>query len=236
MAEDLTGTKFGRMTLLRRTYRVLRSGRKLVAYDCRCDCGVQKTVPAQALRDGRIKSCGCYASEALAKRNIERTGWGYGIAKGKSQTAEYSVWYSMRSRCDPKNALTFPVYAGKGISVCERWLRGEDGLNGFECFLADMGKRPSRKHEIDRIDSDGNYEPANCRWLPSYQNKLNQRRIHTATINGVTKTVVEHAKDRGFDPQQAYRRYKAGYRGEDIFDYRQAARRNLARANRKMKA
>lgn len=86
-----------------------------------------------------------------------------------SRTVEYRTWFHMRERCNDPNYPRYADYGGRGIKVCARWAK-------FENFFADMGRRPSPKHSIDRIDNDGDYEPSNCRWATAAQQMSNQRR------------------------------------------------------------
>lgn len=82
------------------------------------------------------------------------------------RTPEYCIWIGMRCRCRNKNDKD---YGGRGIKVCKRW-------DAFENFLADMGKRPSPLHSIDRIRVNGNYTPSNCKWSTPKEQANNQRR------------------------------------------------------------
>lgn len=84
---------------------------------------------------------------------------------------EYNSWLAMRHRCRNPKVTAFKNYGGRGITVCDRW------HDSFADFLADMGKRPTLGHTLDRIDNDGNYEPGNCRWATWDVQSKNRRTL-----------------------------------------------------------
>lgn len=116
-------------------------------------------------------------SARIAAGGAKRTGANAGLYKhggmlNRKPSPEYNSWRGMRERClDPKSK-SYPRYGGRGISVCDRWL----GADGFANFLADMGLKPTPEHSIDRLDPNGNYEPANCRWATKQQQASENRR------------------------------------------------------------
>jgi len=162
---DLSGRRFGKIKVL---FRSGTSINKKPIFKVVCDCGVSKDVVGSGLLIGHIVSCGCSK----------------GFKHGLSKTKEYRVWAGMLSRCRDKNLKIYPLYGGRGIKVCDRWLE-------FSNFMLDMGERPSDKHSIDRVDVNGNYEPNNCRWADRETQDNNKRSNVYLTMNGVTKTMKQ---------------------------------------------
>jgi hypothetical protein len=128
----------------------------------------------------------------------------HGESRHDTPTAEYGVWLDMRKRCRNQSHRSFKYYGGKGIKVCERW-------QTYENFLADMGRRPSPKHSIERRDSNGDYEPNNCRWATKSEQMRNTSYNRMLTLDGVTLCVVEWAERLGISVNTIRKRVYAGY-------------------------
>lgn len=158
--EDLTGRKFGRLTVLSRAESTTRR----IKWNCRCDCGTEKVVSGENLRSGHTKSCGCI----LAERNQERFGTKENV-RGMSNTPLYKCWSAMKARCSNPNLPGYKDYGGRGIKVCDRW------KEGFSNFYEDMGEGYAHGLQLDRIDVNGDYEPSNCRWVTPTVNARNKR-------------------------------------------------------------
>lgn len=167
---NYTGKKFGKFTILqdlgkrldgiyvdKRSNNPCKHYTRFVAVVC--ECGHMQTMRLFYLTAGYTNGCrGC----AKAKHRLSRT-------------PEYHAWNAMIHRCTNEKYNNYKYYGGRGIKVCKKW------NNSFENFLADMGKRPSSKHSLDRINNDGNYEPSNCRWATKKQQMSNQQRTSKKT-------------------------------------------------------
>lgn len=177
--QNLLGQRFGRLVVIAESEQ--RTASRGMMWVCRCDCGREKTISAEALVKGVTVSCGCYNKEVNSGRAIHEHNRRIGGRSKKSPT--YISWEKMLSRCYRKTDSAYKWYGEKGISVCERW-------HSFKYFLEDMGERP-KNATIDRINSNGNYEPSNCRWADSKTQANNTARNVRYEYKGEMKTISE---------------------------------------------
>lgn len=189
--EELTGKRFGRMTVIRQTDRP--PGKLHNRYWlCRCDCGNEKVYCTGEINRGAIVSCGCYHREMASKRAYEQH-----LTHGKTGTRLYGIWNAMKDRCSNPNCKTFHLYGGRGIKVCEEW---KHSFEAFSEWAVLNGYDPSKKRgecTVDRIDVNGNYCPENCRIVSQKEQCKNKRSNRMITYNGETKTMTEWAEQYG---------------------------------------
>lgn len=190
---DLTGRRFGRWMVRERAENI-GLGR---AWVCVCDCGIIRNVEQRHLVAGASASCGCLSNERHAALMAQRN-----KTHGLSKRPEYCIWKEMLRRCrDPKRP-GYENYGGRGIKVCPEWEKS------FEAFFSHIGPRPAPNLSLDRIHNDGNYEPGNVRWATRRTQRLNSRRIHPITIDGVTRTMTEWCKVNGISYEKAKNRIR----------------------------
>jgi hypothetical protein len=114
-----------------------------------------------------------------------------GHARKGNRTSEYRTWQKMNQRCYYSKQRGYHLYGGRGITVCDRW------RHSFLAFLVDMGPKPCPSASIDRIDNDGNYEPANCRWASAMEQMVNSRRARAISHGGETHSIRGWARRLG---------------------------------------
>ena len=185
---NLQGFRFGSLT-------VLQLGEKQRPMNgawwlCLCDCGTQKNIPATDMVQGKINSCGCEHAERIGNANITH---------GKSKSRTYKLWMAMRNRCDRVNQ----DYSCRGIVYDERW-------KSFENFLEDMGEAPEGL-SLDRIDCNGNYHKANCRWATRVEQANNTRANVFIEWDGKKQTVAQWAKELGMKTDKLRSRLRYGW-------------------------
>lgn len=177
---DLTGQRFGRLTVLNRAPD-FGSGRKRVTmWRCQCDCGKTIDVRAHALRNGHTRSCGCLVPESHVRTH------------GDSSSRLHRIWSAMKQRCKNPKSSAFDCYGGRGIRVCPEW---DESYESFQVWAIANGYRDDLT--IDRIDVNGNYCPENCRWVDMPTQSNNRRSSARLEYNGESHTIREWAEITG---------------------------------------
>jgi hypothetical protein len=121
-----------------------------------------------------------------------------------SGTPEYAAWSHMIQRCQNPRTPFYENYGGRGIKVCREWTT-------FDQFYADMGRRPTPQHSLDRIDNNGHYNPENCRWADARIQQNNRGNCHYLTFNGITQSTTEWEREMGFGRNTIQGRLQRGW-------------------------
>lgn len=197
-----SGDVFSRWTVVGKAPPYISpKGRISCVWFCICRCQTRKPVRAAHLRSGKSQSCGCLSDEVRPHNNRRH---------GRSSSAEYNIWNAMRSRCYNPKQKHFLNYGGRGITVCDRWRFGEDGMSGFECFIADMGLRPAKHLSIERINNDGPYAKNNCKWADKLTQIANRRVTVWVTYKGERMPLHQAARAAGLNPRTVETRRHIG--------------------------
>ena len=185
--------RFGKLVCLEPRGQDLRG---CFLWSFKCDCGTVKVIRGNHVFHGKIVSCSCEAA-ARCSRNFK--------SHGLTETDEYHSWCSMKGRCHNPSNKKYPSYGGRGITLCDRW------MDSFENFLADMGKRPTPRHSIDRINNDLGYSPENCRWATAKEQSLNTRRNVFIEFDGKRLTCSQWEEVTGINRACIAKRIKRGW-------------------------
>lgn len=159
---DLTGKRFGMLVVK----KMIPGNKSRVSCECMCDCGNTTTCSSTNLMQGKTTSCGCYKEEVTKIANYKH---------GESHTRLYSVWQGMRERCYNKNHISYELYGGRGIKVCDEW---NNSYVAFKEWAENNGYDWSAKRgdcTLDRIDVNGSYSPDNCRFVDMLVQSNNRR-------------------------------------------------------------
>jgi len=203
LKNDLTGKRFGRLTVIGRSLDAERSySGRTICYTCRCDCGNECDVSYPQLVTGKTQSCGCLWLEVVKELF---TKW-----KTPEDRSIIQHFNGMKQRCYDKNYPDYFRWGGRGIYICDEWL--EDPRKFVEWSKAN-GYKPGLS--IDRYpDNDGPYAPWNCRWCDKFAQANNTRSNVYVDIDGVRHTIAEWARLSELDYDMLYHKLRKGY---DLF-------------------
>lgn len=178
------GAKFGMLTII--SIGQSQGKKNRTRYICECQCGNRRLIRADSLKSGHTISCGCLSAQRLIEGRTKH---------GRHKSRIYCIWQSMKRRC---NDPSFRNYGEKGIKVCARW-------ENFANFAVDMGDPPIGL-SIDRINSNGDYEPNNCRWATPAEQMRNTRRNIWIDWNGERLVLTDWANKLNIKVDTLYSR------------------------------
>lgn len=178
LKENLVGLRFTRLVVNEFAYKDDHSNNY---WKCVCDCGAEITVAQSSLRRTLTQSCGCLQKERARESNSTHR---------MSNTSEYRIWCGIIQRTSNVKEVLYEYYGGRGIKVCERWLRS------FENFYEDMGPRPGPEYSIERINNERNYCPENCKWSTDVEQNRNRRSNVMITFEDKTMCMTDWAEEK----------------------------------------
>lgn len=191
-AKDKTGMRFGKLVVVRRDHT--RNG---TFWLCQCDCGSTTSAPSGHLNNGSRKSCGCAQDGSHTRTH------------GMSHSSEYRAWTNARHRCTNPNNRKYPLYGGRGIRMCAQWALS------FDTFIRDMGRKPTARHTLERLDSNGDYTPENCVWATAIQQNNNRSFNRKLQFQGRLVTVAQASRATGIPHGTIISRLDSGKSDEE---------------------
>lgn len=199
VVKDLTGQRFGRLTVIER--KESYNGKK-ARWLCKCDCGNYVTVLSTCLISGTTKSCGCLNDEIRHLPTAEKK-LTHAQGEPDSKSRLYKIWAKIKTRTESVGSPDYENYGARGIDMCNEW------KNSFQSFKAwALGNGYREDLTIDRIDNDKGYSPENCRWADAYTQSNNRRTNHKLTHKGKTQNVSQWAEEMGLKYDTLHNRIK----------------------------
>lgn len=199
---DLTGKRFGRLTVIKRGENKWNHP----AWICLCDCGNEVHVLGDSLRNGSTNSCGCFRKEVTSKLKSTHC-----MSSNGKRHRLYSIWAQMKNRCYNPNVPAYKYYGDRGITICDEW---KDDFIEFYTWAISNGYQDNLS--IDRIDVNGGYCPENCRWADAVTQANNTRSNRMLTLNGKTQTLAEWCRELNLDYRVMEHRAWRGWSDEEV--------------------
>lgn len=200
---DFTGMRFGRLTV------VEKANHDKSWWKCKCDCGNEKELVAWVLV--KSKSCGCLEEENRKALSS------YNKTHGMTNSRLYSVWCGMKDRCTNPNLEHYDRYGGRGIKVCDEWMRSFESFYEWAIGAGFDETKSGKEQSIDRIDVNGNYEPNNCRWVTQKEQGRNRSDTLYIDYNGNRISIREFCEEHGITYIHfVFRRLNKGMTAEQI--------------------
>lgn len=189
---SIIGRRFGRLEVIAFDH----VDKKVSFWKCKCDCGKEIVTRRGMLTSGDKISCGCYREEHKHE---------FGLKHGLTNTPLYTVWGGIVQRCTNPNSSKYYMYGGRGIKLCDEWRN--DFLSFYNWAITHGYEKGLT---IDRVDTNGDYTPENCRWCDRLTQQNNMRRNHRFTYNGTTHTLAEWSRILHVNAETLRYRIKTG--------------------------
>lgn len=172
---DIAGQRFGNLIAIKRLGMKHNGKNRISLWETICVCGKSYITSLRSLRRGSNISCGCARTNpnALIRQR------------------EYNIYRGIIARCENRNLKAYPDYGGRGIVMCKRW------RTSFDNFLKDIGRSPSLKHSVERINNNGNYTPKNCIWATQVEQCNNRRNTRHVLMNGTKMSLSQAVRKAG---------------------------------------
>lgn len=172
----------------------------------KCDCGKEKVIIKTCVVNNKVKSCGCLRRETAKKSGQKNK------IHGMRYSTFYRAWIGIKNRCLNNRTKPFPGYGGRGIRICDRWLKFNNFKDDmYNSYLDHIKKYGVKNTSIDRIDNNGNYCPENCRWATWKEQNGNRKNNVILLYNGKKQIINNWAKELGFKRECLKNRLKRGW-------------------------